>query len=107
MKVITIKEKILSAVVLAERITGKKESLPILSCALLDVGKEISVRSTNLEAGMDIKVHGDVEEKGIVAVPAPVLSQTIKSINSEKITLRTEGQNLMVEARGTKTLIKN
>src|SRR3989338_1013635 len=106
MKVITIKEKILSAVVLAERITGKKESLLILSCILIDVGKEISVRSTNLEAGIDIKVQGDVEEKGVVAVTASVLSQTIKSINSEKITLRTEGQNLIIEARGTKTLIK-
>lgn len=106
MRVITIKEKILSAVVLAERITGKKESLPILSCILIDVGKEISIRATNLEAGIDIKVQGEVEERGVVAVTASVLSQTIKSINSEKITLRTEGQNLIVEARGTKTLIK-
>ena len=41
-----------------------------------------------------------------MAVPASVLSQTVRSINSEKITLRTEGLNLVVEARGTKTLIK-
>lgn len=106
MKVLAIKEKFLSAVVIAERITGKKELLPILSCVLVDVSKDISVRATNLEAGVDIKISGDIEEKGMVAVPALVLSQTIKSINSEKITLRNDGLNLVVEARGTKTLIK-
>jgi len=77
MKISTTKEKLLNAVVLAERIAGKKESLQILSCILLDVGKDISVRATNLEAGIHVHVGGDVGERGIVAVPANVLSQTL------------------------------
>ena len=52
MKLSTIKEKVLNAILTSERITEKKESLPVLSCILLEVeGKELLVRATNLEAG--------------------------------------------------------
>ncbi|MDO8514459.1 MAG: DNA polymerase III subunit beta [bacterium] len=107
MKTRTKKEGILNAVVLAERIVGKKESLPILSCILLDIGKDITVRATNLEAGIEIHVASEVEDKGIIAIPANVLSQTLHSISSEKVTLKTEEGNLVIESRGTKTLIKS
>ncbi len=109
MKLTTTKEKILSAIQLAERITGKKESLPVLSCVLLDVGSEkggLVVRATNLEAGIEIFVQCEVEDKGSVAISASVLSQTLRSISGEKIVLKTEDGNLVVESRGTKTLIK-
>jgi DNA polymerase III subunit beta len=106
MKITTTKEKILSASVIAERLVGKKESLPILSCILLDVENNISVRSTNLEAGVDINVSADVEEKGVIAVPASVFSQTIRSINSDKVVLKTDSENLVIESRGARTVIK-
>lgn len=107
MKLTTTKEKILSASVIAERIVGKKESLPILSCILIDVGNIISVRSTNLEAGVEVEVAADIEEKGVVAVPASIFSQTIRSISGDKIVLKNDSENLVVESRGTKTIIKS
>src|SRR3989338_7470113 len=99
MKLTTTKEKILNAVQLAERITGKKESLPVLSCVLLDgsSGKgALIVRATNLEAGIEVTVPCEVEDKGIIAVSASVLSQTLRSISGEKIAFRTEEGNLEV-----------
>jgi DNA polymerase-3 subunit beta len=107
MKFTTTKEKILEAVLLAERITGKKESLPVLSCILLDVEKTCVVRATNLEAGIEVNVQCEVEEKGIVAVPASVFSQTLRSISAEKIEFRTEDGNLIIISKGTRTLIKS
>src|SRR3972149_2122524 len=109
MKLTTTKEKILNAVQLAERITGKKESLPVLSCVLLDAGSgkgEMVVRATNLEAGVEISVPCEIEDKGTIAVSASVLSQTLRSTSGDKMTLRTEEGNLVIESRGTKTLIK-
>ena len=109
MKLTTTKEKILSAIQLTERITGKKESLPVLSCVLLDAtaGKgEMVARATNLEAGIEVNIPCDIEDKGIIAVSASVLSQTLRSISGEKIALKTEEGNLVVESRGTRTLIK-
>ncbi len=106
MKITTTKEKLLSGILMAERITGKKESLPILSCVLVESGKDIKLRATNLEAGIEVSIAGDVEEKGVVAVPAAILSQTIRAISGDKVTLSSEDGNLLIESRGTKTLIK-
>lgn len=106
MKITTTKEKILNAVLLSERIVGKKESLPVLSCILFDIGSEFVVRATNLEAGIEVVVPCEIEEKGVVAVPAGVLSQTLRAISGEKIVFRTDEGNLVIESKGTKTLIK-
>ncbi len=107
MKLTASKEKILNGVLMAERVVGKKESLPVLSCVLLDAGKGLSLRATNLEAGIEVNIPCDVEEKGIVAVAAGVLSQTLRSIGGDKVTLKTEEANLIIESRGTRTLIKS
>ncbi len=106
MQFTTPKDQILSAVLIAERIVGKKESLPVLSCILLDVQKDFLIKSTNLEAGVEIKVPGDIGEKGVVAVPASILSQTLRSVSGDKVTLKLEGSNLLIQSRGSKTLIK-
>jgi len=106
MKLTTTKEKVLNAILMAERITGKKESLPVLACILIDASKGIVMRSTNLEAGIEIKVPGDVKESGIIAVPAGILSQTIRSIGGDTVTFSSEEGNLLIETKGTKTLIK-
>ena len=107
MKFISTKEQLLGGVLISERIVGKKESLPILSCILIEVGKEVVLKATNLEAGIQVAIHADVSEKGTIAVPAVVLSQTLRSITAEKITFTAEEGNLLVESRGTKTLIKS
>lgn len=106
MKLSTTKNQILNATLLAERIAGKKETLPVLSCILIDAGKEIVLRATNLEAGIEVTIGGEVEEKGVIAIPAGIFSQTLRSIGSEKVTLKNEEGNLLIESKGTKTLIK-
>ena len=107
MRVIVVKDHILNAVLIAERITGKKESLPILSCILVDAQRDVVLKSTNLEAGIEISTPAEVKEKGVLAIPAAILSQTLRSISADKITLSSEEGNLLIESRGTKTLIKS
>src|SRR5216683_1381700 len=106
MKVILPKQQLLESAILAERVTGKKESLPVLSCILIDAQKEVIIRATNLEAGVELRILGDVEEKGMIAVPASIFTSTLRSISTDKVTLRSEEGNLLVESRGSKTLIK-
>lgn len=106
MRITTTRQKLLDAVLVAERIVGKKETLPVLSCVLLEVDTGCIVRATNLEAGIEIPIPCEVSEKGVVAVPATVLSQTLRSTTGEKVVLTMEEGNLLLEARGGKTLIK-
>lgn len=105
MKFSTLKEKLLNAVLVSERLVGKKESLPVLSCILLEAGTNLSVRATNLEAGIDVQVPCTIEEKGVVAVSATILSQTLRSISGDKVSIRTEEGNVIIESKGTRTLI--
>lgn len=101
----TTKEKLLRAALLAERIVGKKESLPVLSCLLLEVGDELRVRATNLEAGVGVVVQGEVGARGVIAVPAGIFAQTLRTAG-DKVKITDESGNLLVESRGSKTLIK-
>ena len=64
------------------------------------------MRATNLEAGIEVRVPGEIEEKGVVAVPVGVLSQTLRAISGEKIVFKVEEGNLVIESKGTMTLIK-
>lgn len=108
MQFTTTKEKILSGILVAERVTGKKETLPVLSCVVIEAaGKEVVLRATNLEAGIEVSVPCDVAEKGIVAAPASVLSQTLRSIGGDKVNFKVDDGNLIIESKGTKTLIKS
>lgn len=106
MKIQLPKKNLLDAAILAEKITGKKESLPVLSCILLDAQKDLILRATNLEAGIEIHTLGDIEEQGVIAVPASIFTSTLRSINGDKVSLKSEEGNLLVESRGSKTLIK-
>lgn len=103
----TPREKLLNAISVSERVVGKKESLPVLSCILLDAQKDfLSVRATNLESGVEVRVLGEMKEGGVIAVPVSVFSQTIKAIIGDRVSLKVEGGNLLIESKGTKTLIK-
>lgn len=106
MRITTTRERLQSAIQTAERIVGKKESLPVLSCIVLEADHDLIVRSTNLEASIEIHIPCEVEEKGTAAIPASILSQTIRATSGDKITLKTDDNNLVLESRGTRTLIK-
>lgn len=102
-----MREKLLPIISIVEKIVGRKESLPVLSCIVLDIGKEIIVKATNLESGVEARIPGEIKEKGVVAIPATIFSQTLKSIHSDIINLSLEGGNLLIESKGSKTLIKS
>src|SRR3989344_599227 len=106
MRLTTLREKILNASLIAEKIVGKKESLPILSCILLDADKDLLLKATNLESAIEINLTCEIEERGVVAVPAQIFTQTLRFIRGEKVVLKTEDKNLIIESSGSKTLIK-
>jgi len=107
MELHTTKEHLISALSIAERLTGKKESLPVLSCILLEAkGSVLTIRATNLDAGIEIRVPAQVKESGMIAVPASVIRETTRVVTGDTIHLREVEGNLSIEARSSKNLIK-
>jgi DNA polymerase-3 subunit beta len=110
MKALCNQEKLSEAVQIAERIVGKKESLPVLSCIILEATDKnlLIVRATNLETGIEIKIPAEITETGIVAIPVSIFSHTVRAIRAEKIELSVgEDQNLTIRSKHGTTKIKS
>lgn len=105
MKLELLREALLETVGSAEKVSGKNLTLPVLQCILLKAeGKQLIVRATNLELGIEIITQANVEQEGTVAVPGSVLSSIVASApTGTSITLATEDKHLLVTYAGSET----
>lgn len=104
-----VKEKLTAAVGQAEKIAGKNLSLPVLSCVLLEVGKNtLSIKSTNLDLGIEITIPTKTQKEGKVAVPASILASFLNNTPYDKnISLETTENGLLkIKTDKTSTTIK-
>jgi DNA polymerase-3 subunit beta len=108
MKIECVKDKLAKALSKSEKITVKNGTLPILSCFLLKAEKDsMTITSTNLDVGLEIKIAVKVLEEGTVAVPAQIFSNFISNIfNDKNITLETDGTLVKVSTDHTHANIK-
>ena len=89
---------------LITRVSGKHATLPVLQCVLIKADAQgIQCFGTNLEMGIRTSLEGEVIEEGVVAVPSAVLQQVVTLMHDERVVVRTEGEVLRVESRGSKS----
>lgn len=107
MKIECLKENILDNISIAEKISGKNLTHPILNCILLIAkGKTLTIRSTNLDLGIEISIPVNVKEEGVIAVSGSILYNTILTLKDSKIEFETIKDNLSIKTNTNKTLIK-
>ncbi|PIQ68726.1 MAG: DNA polymerase III subunit beta [Candidatus Taylorbacteria bacterium CG11_big_fil_rev_8_21_14_0_20_46_11] len=107
MKIEVIKEKLQIAISKTERFSGKHLSLPILSHLLL-IAKNgtLTIRSTNLDMGVEYTFPVKIEREGVVAVPATVFSSFVSNLrNAKNINIEQKEQKLHVSSSGASALI--
>ena len=97
MKFITLVDNLKKAVTLAERITGKNLTLPVLSNILLASNKnKIYISATDLELGIKLAVSGKMEGEGKIAIPVKIFSSFLTNLSEEKVILEEEKNILRV-----------
>jgi DNA polymerase-3 subunit beta len=70
---------------LADRITGKNMSLPILGTILLIAdAKKLIIRATNLEVGVEFQIPAVIKTEGRIAFPGSLLASILSSIADEQ-----------------------
>jgi DNA polymerase-3 subunit beta len=109
MKIEVQTKKLKDAIGLAEKISGKHATLPVLSCILFEIKKgEAVLRATNLDMGIEITVPAKVEGEGSVAIPAHVISSLISQLPDQNptITLELSSGNILVTSARSKGVIK-
>jgi DNA polymerase-3 subunit beta len=108
MNIECIKEKLAWALGKAERVTGKNVALPILSCILLEAkDSTLTIKSTNLDLGLEISLPVKVINPGTVAVSGSILNNFVSSVSGDKnIVLEEVSGNLKVSTKHSHSLIK-
>ena len=91
----TLVSSLKKAVELAERISGKNLTLPMLNNVLITTDKnKVFISATDLEIGIKLSVSGKLEKEGKVALSAKTFSSFLASLPEEKITLKKENDSL-------------
>lgn len=108
MKIECLKEKLVQAVSLVDKVPSRNQSLPILSCALLTADKNtLTINTTNLDVGIKVSVSTKTTETGSIAVPMHILSAFLNSTNEDKkIVLEVVENNLSIKTESSSVIIK-
>lgn len=96
-------------VMLAEHLAGKHMTLPVLSCFLFVVKKNVlMIRATNLDMGIDAYIPAKADTEASFAVPASVLAAFLSQIGDFDGVVRLEevSQNIQISAAKSKGVIK-
>jgi DNA polymerase III subunit beta len=108
MKCITIADNFKKALSVVERATSKDITLPILSSFFITTESgSLRVMGTNLEVGIQTTVRCTVSEQGSVVVPSKQLLSYISTLpKDEKITIESDGVDVILTIQGQETVIK-
>ncbi len=102
-----LKEKLNQSLIIIEQLIRKNINLPILNNILLEVEKNfLKISATNLETSIIWWILAKVKEEGKVTIPASFLRSLIGFIKQEKIKLKSEKNNLILEADNQITQIQ-
>lgn len=103
------RETLLDRLELVGKVSTKHVTLPVLQCVLIEVteDKQLALKATNLEIGIEATLEVKVEAPGVVAVPTSTLLQTIQYMSGKEVSLQVEDTTLIVEGSGSRTSIKS
>jgi len=107
MKIEILKDNLKRGLEIVEKIAKKNLTLPVLNNVLLSCeGNFLRLDTTNLETSISWWVLAKIEEGGKIAIPAAFFSSLINLLKEERIHLRSQGKNLILETKNQTTQIQ-
>ncbi len=102
-------EKIKSALMIVDRITGKNLTLPVLSSVLwVATGKSLKLRATNLNIGIEMEVPAKIEKEGVIAIRSDILSSLFSVLSGDSIvSFESVNDNLLVKTKLNTIILKS
>ena len=102
-------EKLKQAVSLADKMTGKNLTLPVLHSLLFRAsGSSLKIRATNLNVGIEIEIPATITTEGIVAVKGDVVANVCGNINgTSSVGIIVDNENMTLMSAKAKTVIKS
>lgn len=105
MQITCDREQLQKYILAADRVTSKHASLPVLSSVLITTNtKEVIIRATNLEVGVEFHIPASIKSEGVVALPGALVANILSTIPDEKTISLEVKQGLCVIKTTSKTL---
>ncbi len=102
-------KKLKDSVALIERVAGKHQTLPVLSCILFEVTKNhLLLKATNLDVGVEVSIPIKSDGDGVIALPAHTISSFLSQINDQNqiVTIEIVSGNANIKTSKSKGVIK-
>jgi len=107
MNILILQEKLKEGLKIIEKISSKSLTLPILNNVLMSAEKSfLNLSATDLEIGVNWWALAKIEKEGKTTVPSNLISNFINLLPNEKIIIKEENNNLIIECKNYKTQLK-
>ena len=91
MKLICSKANLLKGVNIVSKAVPTRTTMSILECILIDAStNEIKLMANDMELGIETKIEGTVEERGIIALDAKIFSDIVRKLPNSDVTIETD-----------------
>lgn len=107
MKIIILQEKLKEGFSIAERVTSKSLTLPILNNILVQAKKNfLNLAATDLEIGINWWTLAKVEEEGSVVIPSQSVLSLVNLFPNKPISISSKDSNVNIECEKHKSSLK-
>lgn len=91
MKIICSKSDLLHGVNIVSKAVPSKTTMAILECILIDASaNEIKLTANDMELGIETKIKGEIQEKGIIALDAKIFTEIVRKLPDSEVTIITD-----------------
>lgn len=91
MKIICSKSNLLYGVNIVSKAVPTRTTMAILECILIDASTgEIKLTANDMELGIETKIEGEIEERGIIALDAKVFSDIVRKLPDNEVVIETD-----------------
>lgn len=91
MKLICSKQNLLYGVNIVSKAVPTRTTMAILECILIDASaNEIKLTANDMELGIETKIEGQIEERGIIALDAKIFSEIVRKLPNSDVTIETD-----------------
>ncbi|MBU3840666.1 MAG: DNA polymerase III subunit beta [Candidatus Ruminococcus intestinipullorum] len=94
MKIICKKSNLVKGVSIVSKAVPSKTTMPILECILVDASTDIiKLTANDMELGIETKIEGEIQERGIIALNARIFSEIVRKLPDNDVTIETDSNH--------------
>ena len=106
MKIICSRNELLKSINIVNKAVPVRTTMPVMECILIDaLSDRIRITANDMEMGIETSLEGVIEQRGLIAIDAKMLSEITRKMPESDITISSD-ENFMTTISCEKTVFK-